>query len=681
MLSSYYEKAHVVWDAIDHHKSVKLLDLPPSVRPPGTVLMSFPFGFNGNTHRFYFRSVFLPILILIVAVYIAGWERDLSNSEVRALALASVFLSTLPFFFQFEWSQALGSITSWGMVDAFVGSVAALAVACMIRSLRHRSWAWLTAAALFANLTIFIKPAGAVMMVVIGVSWVVFGAFLLFAKQEATSRRKSGILVIGGALLLSSSFAASVLICTHSSYLNAQIIYSMLAGQILLHKMPAEEILQSERTMLWYLLPFLMLFFWVAGALTIRRRDSPAATTACIYGALLVAPSLFVMSAIVWESQSSRYAFPFVLMAVVFTIPILSRTVRIMPRWLNVTLAVIAMVQIVNTGALLAYARPSLKWQEVSGVNLTSDSYREEVAAAQHLLKEVRAKGIRPTIYSFYSGPATFVFEAVGSFAAAMEPGQPDFAVQLPVNWLTPSVFRQEAIIDADYVLFTPVKDAKMRSGVLSTKDVLDFPTEWLLFHAWFTERGEADGVRIESETPDLRLLKVVDRRKLRDALHGFLQQHKWPEFFQLVNPQHWWTAPEITSDSDEYPPILGDVHFADQFLFPAIAVSRTKDLAVIRTWWKPVAPEGCADCRLFIHLMDIHGNMISAQEIPLGGREPPEDDAQIRLDVTAFPTFDSKAELIGIGITKNGQALPVDRGERDWSGKRLLVRLPASGP
>src|SRR5580704_6870200 len=95
---SYYEKAHAVWGAIEKHRLVNPLNLPPVERPPGTLLMSFPLGFSGDFHAFYFRSVIFPILLLVLAVYIAGWERGLNSAEEWVLALTAVFLSTLPFF-------------------------------------------------------------------------------------------------------------------------------------------------------------------------------------------------------------------------------------------------------------------------------------------------------------------------------------------------------------------------------------------------------------------------------------------------------------------------------------------------------------------------------------------------------------------------------------------------------
>src|SRR5450759_3536200 len=68
---SYMQKALYFWRAVEQGTLVNPFSLEPSVRPPGTILMSYPFGFSPDFRGFYFRSVFLPILCVVAAVYIA----------------------------------------------------------------------------------------------------------------------------------------------------------------------------------------------------------------------------------------------------------------------------------------------------------------------------------------------------------------------------------------------------------------------------------------------------------------------------------------------------------------------------------------------------------------------------------------------------------------------------------
>src|SRR5947208_2801310 len=62
--ASYAAKAAGFWSALGRGEIVNPLNIPPTVRPPGTILMSYPFGFSHAFNAYYFRSVFLPIVLL-----------------------------------------------------------------------------------------------------------------------------------------------------------------------------------------------------------------------------------------------------------------------------------------------------------------------------------------------------------------------------------------------------------------------------------------------------------------------------------------------------------------------------------------------------------------------------------------------------------------------------------------
>src|SRR5436305_4338250 len=72
---TYFQKAKNFWAAVSMLKLTNPLNLEPVFRPPGTILMSYPVGFTNDFHGFYFRSIFIPILLLVAAVYCAGSAR------------------------------------------------------------------------------------------------------------------------------------------------------------------------------------------------------------------------------------------------------------------------------------------------------------------------------------------------------------------------------------------------------------------------------------------------------------------------------------------------------------------------------------------------------------------------------------------------------------------------------
>ena len=168
---TYFAKAFNVWNGLHAKFMVNPLNAAPSIRPPGTVLMSFPFGFSADFRPFFFRSVFVPILCFVTALYLAAFDREKSSSYQWNLAIMAIFISALPFFYHFELSDLLPSADYWGLVDSFLAGVAALAAGASVRSLRRRSFKWWMIAVAFAAFTLLIKPAGAVVMGAIDLAW------------------------------------------------------------------------------------------------------------------------------------------------------------------------------------------------------------------------------------------------------------------------------------------------------------------------------------------------------------------------------------------------------------------------------------------------------------------------------------------------------------------------------
>jgi hypothetical protein len=100
---TYYVKAQAVWEVLSHHGGLKeLLNAAPTVRPPATVLVSYPFGFTTDFHGFLFRTVIIPILLLTAAVYVATWHRG-NTQPLRVLTAAlAITLTTFGGFWYFR---------------------------------------------------------------------------------------------------------------------------------------------------------------------------------------------------------------------------------------------------------------------------------------------------------------------------------------------------------------------------------------------------------------------------------------------------------------------------------------------------------------------------------------------------------------------------------------------------
>lgn len=130
--------------------------------------MSYPFGFDGTFHGFHFRSVFIPVVLSCLAVFLAGFPEGRTGSARWALVLLALCVSSMPIFFQFEYADALPSPVYWGLVDNFIATVSGIAAAATVQSLRRTSLAWLSLALLASAFSFLIKPARLLTMVARG---------------------------------------------------------------------------------------------------------------------------------------------------------------------------------------------------------------------------------------------------------------------------------------------------------------------------------------------------------------------------------------------------------------------------------------------------------------------------------------------------------------------------------
>src|SRR5262245_41916028 len=170
---SYVQKAQTFWGQVHRGALFNPFALPPTVRPPGTVLMSYPFGFSPQFQGFYFRSVYMPIVLLVGATYVAGFYRGLSLKGRWGVATLALVIGGIPCLFQFQSNQLLPAIVPWGLVDIFLAGMAALATACTLRSVKLRSKKWAAVAAVTAGFCFLIKPSGLLVVGAVGVVWVV----------------------------------------------------------------------------------------------------------------------------------------------------------------------------------------------------------------------------------------------------------------------------------------------------------------------------------------------------------------------------------------------------------------------------------------------------------------------------------------------------------------------------
>lgn len=680
---TYYSKAKSVWSSLLDRHGADLLEIQPTFRPPGTVLMSYPFGFQKDFRGFYFRSVFFPIALVFAAVFVAAWHRTDSLRIRLMTVLTATFLSTLSLFYYFEPSYSSASVdSSWGLVDGFLSGLCALGAACGIRSARNFSFGWAIASILVCILMIFVKPTGILLAAIVG-AIVAFGwlgnVHRLWNEpnHRGASLRRFGILVCVEAPLL----GGAVFLAMHSAYLGPS---NLMYGNAAIDVMRAELGLDTSQfldRLRGGIGPFVPIWtiglaiIWIAGRLRGRHvgeRAAPSDDASMAVAAVVLFAGFWFWLYGSGGGTQVRYFVPFLLVAIFCALgPFLSAVNEAAPgpRWMAVLFMAVGAL---NTLALLAIPNPSVAWQRFSGVNVASGTRAPGIAQAQRIIAKTPTTADPVIIYSMTSGITDAVLTA--AFESHMlEASAPRFTVIRPVDWQRPSSFRTEEILSSDYILTDP-------SEVVPPvpMSITDFFLERVAFQTWANGLTGDDGVEVESATPTSTLLHIVDRDRLRQSLGQLIQAHQWRDTFLADNQRVWWSGSQVDAAVPPLKRLMSEVHFEDKFELRTLAVEHDRDGSLeLKVWFHPSATITDSDWAFFVHMVDEEGVILADRSLVLGaadkGRAPP--DYPFRYLHTRFVPPRGTAKL-AVGFYRASTILMAGSGERDWGGKRVLVPL-----
>ncbi|NDC76696.1 MAG: hypothetical protein EBZ67_02285 [Chitinophagia bacterium] len=208
--ASYIMKAEKSWENASQGFPRNPLNVEMSMRPPGTVLISFPFGYNGDYKAFHFRTVFIPFLIWCWPIGVSATISD------KWLAVwISMLFGSQPFLLQFEPSP--DSMNIWGMMDQALGATAGFAMAAVARSRQTRSILLLTLGIMFACLSVLIKPAGVVALIFTAAFFFV-GEVLVIRNRMREAKSLNWAYQAMGLLLFVILGGGVILLCLKSEY-------------------------------------------------------------------------------------------------------------------------------------------------------------------------------------------------------------------------------------------------------------------------------------------------------------------------------------------------------------------------------------------------------------------------------------------------------------------------------
>jgi len=589
---TYMQKAMNFWKAVDQGKLFNPLNIEPTNRPPGTILMSHPFGFSADFKGFHFRSVFFPILCIVLAVYMAAGIPQ-TPEEGWGVAAVAILFSAIPMFYSFDFNEIITRPSYWGLVDNFQAGIAAMAVAGFVRSLKARSLVWLMWGAFFGSFTLMIKPSGIMIMALLAATWlvVVIMEYLWAKKFKQPNSDLHRYVIIGGIQTI-LIYSVIVLLCIFSNYFSIQNFeYAKHALKVM------GDVLKAPPSQILFLLftsAGIAFVFWVLGKVVLiiyycfSSNERHNALSLTNVGLLLSTPVIWILGIFFWlvvqaGGNQVRYFYPFLLMGAICMIPMSLHIINHNPRWIRLAELVLCFLPALNIGAMLALASPSIQWQWLSGVNVTVEHDREEVNQAYAFLEELKRKNKRAILYSFFSGVLPDIFVTVGVYEEIVRPDLPVFKSISTVDWKNGFVVKTDQLLNADYILIR--KDLGRKAEKLSDRLIDTSDSESIVFQEWLCGLHENAGVKAVSDGRVLRLLEIVDRKEFERAVESFVSERSWRSEFIAANSQQRWSNEADVFDYVKDPAVK-EIEFAGYYALHVVFLSRSDTGLKVEFWW-----------------------------------------------------------------------------------------------
>lgn len=697
---SYVHKARSFWAAVDEGRWVNPLDVPPTVRPPGTILMSYPFGFSDHLHGFYFRSIFIPLVLFILSLWIVGRPMipgPKMNWSLVALCLA---FSTLPLFFQFEPTDNFSCPVVWGLVDNFLAAVAALSAALILRGTRGGTRIYIFTGIVASAFCLLIKPAGIIVMALVMFVWgvnahphILTSPALVFRDKKSLPNLLFGlsafIITYGLTVWLAYSsryYCPQNMELGHSAVGILRDTFSRLSWRFVL-----ENQLHPSFGLHWLVLLAVAWTgsFWCEKTMLREAGEYLRLRTRADAVSIIVVLSVGVWFWIFYTGGTViRYFYPFVFIAIILSFP------RVVLSWTSVgriwkrIAAGVLLAPFFIMLFLLHSSDPSLFLQHLLGVNLTSGSQRWEMEQARSLIERAKTQGRNLQVYCHpsSSGCACGLFASAGYYESIRKPDAPTIMTVYPVEWDRSPTLRFSRIAPCDYVLFEPVSSSIQAHNILNfTKSVPDYHAEVALLQAWLTIAGEDSGLLPESET-SMRLVRVADPRKFSNALEILKTRYHWNETFRNANPTKWVDGKTYTDLMRKADKSYQNIRFGNEsaFLLLGIIPYKTEQESRLELLWKSLDSQRLRYTTI-VDLLDSNGKILCRQELLQDAAKRMVDAGTVWRDVAEIPLgsfYRTETASLGVMVYEPPDGfLPVNHESTDANGFRLLIPFQMEHP
>jgi hypothetical protein len=666
---SYVQKADSFWHAVNARKPFNPLNLNPSVRPPGTVLVAAPFGPETDYRRFYFRSVVLPAALFVLALLIAGFAAGIVGAEHAILTAA---FCSMPLFWQFEMTDAFRVGYFWGLVDAFFASVAALSAAVFLLAAVRRSSGWFACGVFIALLLPLIKPAGFLIYVMLIGCWFVLlivrirsdpggirggvcqflmtlgaaGACILFlawvsVKSEYFS--KENILFGKEALRQLKSIWADVYakdeffgIFTNAIGLSVMAILVVLLGGYAVGKMSGRPI-RCFGVTVW---------------------DFALAAAVVIFGVLACYQAT--------HFKQARYFFPFVLVAAVFALPLLTVLLR------RSGFLVKSAICLPPAGLLFFLLVPGheVAAHQLCGYSLFSGQYRELPGIIQRLVSPGQTSHFRaPVIYTTSDSSGVAAFEAclLDQFKRLpVSKGNCTVPTVLrPINWQSEAAIRLSAVAGADLVVFTALPEGS-KADFSAT-----FAGELQALVWWLSQNPPPDGSELVYSNGRTRCVRITDGDAFEESARKFVASREWREDFLRVNEHAHFLASEVPKDPPSIATPKRPMDFGGVVRVHRLDCAATAGTLKVTAYTELLAGTPAGELSIFIHQLAADGTIISNNMLSIPQFTSKTHPIE---HLTAEIKLDPKTEKIGVGICEaGGVALVTDERAQEWDQRRVV--------
>jgi hypothetical protein len=537
---TYYQKADNFWAAVQAGRWFNPLNIEPTFRPPGTILMSYPFGFSIDPRAFYFRSVYFPLILVFAAVIIVAYEAGDNVHSRWRIILTAMFFTSMTLAYHFEYGSVGGF---WGLVDGFLAGLATLAGACAWRGTRARGHilTWSVATCLISVIAIIVKPSGALIAVIVGLAWVGFGLATVIECYQSSGGTTGGARrlvhkLLLGAVIVAVGDAAMVAASLNSGYLSQQNLAFGQTAIALMRQMPVPT---DE---LWLFLNVALgrgLIYWTGLAVLICTSSLVSSRRSIItmrhLMVIIVCMATFLFGIWFWFVGSGaptqvRYAVPFFMMALVWLVPVTLRAWVIAPLILRLGTAGLIFATLINLALLLLLAHPSGNWQRFSGVGVTSDFSPAILNAFKRFVAEPADQPRSVYVVSFDINDA--ILGSIIDESRLLHPKAQILSLRRPIDWQRSATIRINEVEAADALMVNPQECPWAPEGT----DVANLTEEQGVFTCWADGLTAADGVAVLFAAPTVRLLSVVSSEKFRASLAAMVAAHAWDSTFLVAN-------------------------------------------------------------------------------------------------------------------------------------------------